>query len=83
MKQAMHDRTLSLKAKGLLAIIWTDRVGSLIDFDELLESSRDGRDATRAAARELEAAGYIERRQERGRDGRMISVRYTTAPGAR
>ena len=67
--KALRDPRLSLRAKGLLALLlslpddWTFRL------DWVVNQSREGRDATRAALRELRNAGYITTVPARGAGG--------------
>lgn len=74
--EALRDPRLSLKAKGALAMMlsfppdWTYRQTHL----ETL--SADGRDALRAAIRELEDLGYIRREQQHAEHGRFARVDY-------
>lgn len=64
----LKDRTLSLKAKGLMSLLlsppddWNHTVAGLADF------CRDGKDAIRSALKELEEAGYLKREHNR-KDG--------------
>jgi hypothetical protein len=71
----LQDERLSYRARGLLTSLlsrppeWTARSDQLAD-----ESPREGRDAIRAALRELEEVGYIVRRRERDEQGRVRTV---------
>ncbi len=74
------DKSLSLKAKGLLC-----QLLSLPDnwnFSEtgLTKVVSDGRDSIRSAIKELEGAGYLhrERIREKGKMGKMIYHIYET-----
>lgn len=71
-----HDDRLSLKAKGLFGLLSTFRDGHGISLTKIMGLSTDGRDATRAAVAELEAYGYLERRQGRYETGRMGAAEY-------
>lgn len=59
----LRDPELSLKAKGLLALMLTFPPDWIYNQDHLLDLSTDGRDATRSAVRELEERGYLFRKQ--------------------
>jgi len=69
---ALRDPRLSLKAKGLLALLlslpddWTYRL------EWVVQQSKDGRDATRAALAELREAGYLKTTPARGDDGQFV-----------
>lgn len=76
---ALRDTALSLKAKGLLALMLSFPDDWTYHLEHLEAQSTDGRDATRAAARELESAGYITRHQTRTEDGRLSAAHYEVA----
>lgn len=71
----LRDSRLSLKAKGLLALMlsfpddWHFREGHLGSL------SADGRDAHRSGLKELQAAGYIERVQLRDKAGKLAGTK--------
>lgn len=73
----LRDSRLSLKAKGLLALMlsfpddWQFREGHLQSL------STDGRDSYRTGIKELMAAGYIQREQTRDAQGRLASTKLT------
>ncbi|MFE3743052.1 helix-turn-helix domain-containing protein [Streptomyces sp. NPDC059134] len=69
---AQH-RALSLTAIGLATHIQSLPEGSPVDIRTLASKFDEGRDRIAAALRELEAHGYIERRRERARGGRIVS----------
>lgn len=72
----LRDKKLSLKAIGLLSKIlslpekWDYTVAGLASI------CKEGRDAVQTALMELEAAGYIERRQTHGPDGAFSNNEY-------
>lgn len=69
-KRSIEDPRLSLRARGLLATLLCKPDDWTIDSAGLAAIVREGRDAIRAAMKELQKAGYMktERRQiERGR----------------
>lgn len=76
---ALRDNTISLKAKGLLALMLSFPDDWTYHLTHLEGLSTDGRDATRTAARELETAGYITRHQTRTPDGRLSEAHYEVA----
>ncbi|HEX6382228.1 MAG TPA: hypothetical protein VF180_13365 [Acidimicrobiia bacterium] len=73
----LRDRTLSLKAKGLLAMLQqTAEEGSgpnvgQPNVGQLIGSSRDGRESVLTGLRELEDARYLRRTVLRGPDGKI------------
>ena len=72
----LRDKSISLKAKGLLS----QMLSLPDDWDYTLSGlaaiNREQTDAVRAALRELERAGYVERAQTRGGGGRMGGAVY-------
>lgn len=72
----LQDTRLTLKAIGLLSKIlslpddWDYTVAGLASI------CKEGKDAVRSALEELEAAGYIERRQTHGPDGSFAGNEY-------
>lgn len=80
---ALRDTKLSLKAKGCLALMLTFPDDWAYHLGHLETLSRDGRDALRAAIRELENAGYIERHQTRGPGGRLAEAEYRVSDDVR
>lgn len=80
---ALRDDRLSLKAKGLLALMLSFPDDWTYHLEYLERLSTDGRDATRGAVRELETLGYVGRRQARAADGTLSSSVYEVvdAPG--
>lgn len=72
----LRDKTLTLKAIGLLSKIlslpeeWDYTVAGLASI------CKEGRDAIQTALKELETAGYIERRQTHAEDGSFSSNEY-------
>lgn len=73
----LRNHELSLKAKGLLSLM----LSLPEDWDYTLKGlsliNRESVDAIRTAVWELEKAGYIVRRQERTRRGKMGEMVYT------
>jgi len=76
---ALRDARLSLKAKGMLALMMSFPDDWTYHLDHLEGLSTDGRDATRGAVRELEAAGYVSRLQGRTPDGRLAAAHFEVA----
>lgn len=65
----LRDARLGFKSRGLLATILHYPPGFRVSSDTLA-SGRDGRDSVRAALRELEDAGYVERKKSQDDQGR-------------
>lgn len=72
----LEDKRLSFKAKGILAYLlgkpddWTVRV------KDIMKRSTDGEHAVRSGLQELEEAGYLEKQQERRKDGTFEPTEY-------
>lgn len=73
----LRDTGLSLKAKGLLAIMLSLPDDWNYSTRGLAKICKEGVDAIGKALKELEQAGYIVRRQLRGAKGRITDVEYT------
>jgi hypothetical protein len=72
----LRDPSLSYKAKGLIAAIVSHRPGYQLSTAQLIREGTDGKDSVHAGLRELEAAGYLHRRQDRGPAGRLAETVY-------
>lgn len=78
----LRDERLSYCARGVLAELLSRPSGWETNADALSERARrhrgdtvgEGRRALRAAFKELEAAGYLLRRKEKGEKGRIVTV---------
>lgn len=78
----LDDTTLSLKAKGLFSLMLdirdkcatTDAWNCTIQ--KLAAKNRDGTGAVGNALRELEDAGYVERRRTYNADGHIAGMQY-------
>jgi hypothetical protein len=73
---ALEDSTLSLKAKGLLALLLSRPDGWVYRFDWIVKQSQDGRDSVAAGLKELEVAGYLKRVQSLQQGGRFGVPEY-------
>jgi hypothetical protein len=71
-----RDPRISFKAKGIFGLISTHRDGYGITPQRLAEQSTDGLAAIKTGLRELEAYGYLFRRQERRPDGTLGAFEY-------
>lgn len=72
----LKDMNLSLKAKGLLSMMLSLPETWNYTTRGLAAICKEGVDAIGSAVRELEAAGYIVRRQLRGENGRITDTEY-------
>lgn len=75
----LRDHSLTLRAKGLLAVMLSFPDDWQYHLSHIETLSSDGRDGHRSAVRELEAAGYIRRHQTRDGRGRVSSSVYTVS----
>lgn len=76
----LRDRRLSYRARGVLARLPTNEDGYPMSSVELAREGREGRDAIRAALRELERCGYLIRsrvQDPRGRWSTLLVVHET------
>lgn len=69
------DRTLSLKAKGLLCLMLSLPDGWNYSIAGLVKLSTDGESAVRSTLKELEESGYFRREQVR-ENGKIIDTEY-------
>jgi hypothetical protein len=74
--QAVRDRRLSRRARGLLVELLSHREGYGISLAMLIKTGPEGRDALRTALRELEKFGYLVRERARDAEGRLGETRY-------
>ena len=71
-----RDRTLTVKAKGILSQMFSLPEGWDYTLKGLAYLNADGIDSMRSGIRELERAGYIERRRTRDEHGRLRGTVY-------
>lgn len=74
--ELLQDRRLSLKARGLLGLMLSLPDSWSFNVRGLATLCREGTDAVRSALRELEAAGYVRRRQPCGPGGQFAHSAY-------
>ena len=72
----LRDKTLSLKAKGLLSLMLSLPETWDYTLSGLARISLEGKDAIRAAVVELEKAGYIKRSRMRNEKGHLQGTEY-------
>ena len=73
----LRDKKLSLKAKGLLAMILTLPEDWHYSVDGLAAISKESRASINSGLKELEKAGYLIRRQLRDEKGHLTNTEYT------
>lgn len=72
----LRDGSLSLKAKGLLSQMLSLPEDWDYTLDGLAKINKESKDAIRSAVVELEKAGYVQRRQSCGPDGKFSHNEY-------
>ena len=73
----LNDKTISLKAKGLLSQMLSLPESWDFTLRRLACINKESLDAIRTAVLELEEHGYITRRQQRGTNGKLAKIEYT------
>lgn len=73
----LRNRTLSLKAKGLLSLMLSLPEGWDYTLAGLAHICRDGLSSIRATIGELEEHGYLRRRRLRNEKGQLTDTEYT------
>ncbi|WP_338209345.1 DnaD domain protein [Lactiplantibacillus paraxiangfangensis] len=69
--QIIRDETLSWKAKGVFAYLWSMPENWDFYETEVMTHAKDGRDALRSAIKELQVAGYMRRQRTRNEKGQV------------
>lgn len=72
-RELINDQRLSFRARGVLVWILDKPDDWQFDSESLAEQAKEGRDAIRAALRELADAGYIRRTKKRGEKGHWLT----------
>lgn len=72
----IRDKTLSLKARGLLIFMLSLPDNWEYSIQGLTYACNEGRESIRTGVRELEKAGYLFRQQQRDDKGRMGGAEY-------
>ena len=73
----LEDMTLSLRAKGLLAVVLSLSDGGKFSVRQLTSVCKEGMGDITSVLNELEQHGYLVREQNRGVNGTGGSVEYT------
>ena len=74
----LRDISLSLKAKGLLSLMLSLPENWDYTTKGLAQICKDGVDSICATVKELEKAGYVQRRRLRDDLGRLAEVEYSS-----
>jgi hypothetical protein len=72
----LRDKSLSRRARGLLAEIMTHSEGWVITVEALEDNGPEGREALRSARAELVQAGYLKLLRTRADGGRLTGSTY-------
>ena len=78
-KECLQDKTLSWKAKGLLAYLLSLPDDWQIYLSELSNHATDGKDSTQSAMNQLIQAGYITKQKAIRKAGQFTGYNYTVA----
>lgn len=70
----LRDKTLSFKARGILAMVLTNKEEWEVSKTWLQEQGTEGREAITSGLDELKKAGYVSMRQERGDSNKFDRV---------
>lgn len=72
----IRDSRLSWKARGIFTYLWSQSESWEFNEVEVAKHSTDGRDSLRTGLKELEDAGYLDRKRERDSKGRVGSSKW-------
>lgn len=75
----LNDKSLSLKAKGMLCMMLSFPDGWNFSINGLAGYTSDGITVVRTAIKELEDSNYLKRNQIRDDDGRMAGTEYVVS----
>ncbi|GAQ18000.1 DNA-binding protein [Oceanobacillus picturae] len=71
-KTALNDKSLTWKAKGIMAFMLSKPDDWVFYLDEIAKNSADGMASFRSGFNELKKAGYVKRVQKRDENGKFI-----------
>ena len=72
----LRNKNLSLKARGLLGTMLSNRDDWVYSLSHLADQCKEGISAVRSGLVELEEAGYVVRKQRRDNSGKFVDVEY-------
>lgn len=78
-KTPLQDKSLSWKAKGVLAYLLSLPDDWEVYLSEITNHAKDGKDSTRSAFDELMKAGYVTREKARKVKGKFSGYNYTVS----
>lgn len=76
-KDFIHDSNITFKAKGILLYLLSRPDDWQIYESEIIKHTKDGKDSLKTGIKELEVAGYIERKRIRNDQGQLKEYEYT------
>lgn len=75
--ELLRDRTLSFKARGIIAMVLSNKDEWVVHHTWLQEQGSEGREAVAGGMHELERAGYAVFAEQRGEDGKIAAGVWT------
>lgn len=75
-KNIVNNPEISYKAKGIMAYLLSKPNDWTVYFSDIVKRSTEGKAAVLSGVQELEQAGYIERVQKKGEDGKFLPVEW-------
>lgn len=73
----LRDNSISLRARGLLAMVLTHQEEWVITKSWITEQVKEGKQAVASTFRELERSGYAVMQEERNEVGKIVSRTWT------
>lgn len=73
----LYDSYLSLRAKGIMAMLYDDFNDFFFAYEDLASYSSDTAGAIRSAFKELVTLGYLDKTMLRDKNGRFQTVQFT------
>ena len=73
----LYDNYLSLRAKGIMAMLYDDFNDFFFAYEDLASYSSDPAGAIRSAFKELVTLGYLDKTMLRDKNGRFQTVQFT------
>lgn len=72
----LRDNRLTLKARGLLSLLMSHKVGWVVSIESLARENPEGKAAIRSAVNELEECGYLKRELLHSENGTFAGYDY-------